>query len=399
MSPEFFINNRRRLREKVNTEVIIVAANEEMQKKADAAFPFAQDAHFYYLTGILEAGWKLIFIGDKPLLVAPSRSESQSLFDGSFSLEDARRVSGINEIITETEYKVLLKDWAVEHASVGTITDDPHKHYYTFMLNNGPIKNVQLLRRTFKQVDDIRPTLSALRAIKQPEEITQIRQAIRITVDAFKIIHAHRAHYANERHIAAKLYFDFISEGAESLAYESIVAAGKNACTLHYVQNTADIKKDELVLIDAGAQYGQYAADITRTYARDKAAVSPRFVELHTAVEQAHQKIIELIRPGLALADYNDQVDTIMKQALQSVGLYNDESDYRRYFPHAISHGLGLDVHESLGGYKKFKPGMVLTVEPGIYVPEEAIGVRIEDDILVTETGNENLSAALPTGL
>ena len=120
---------------------------------------------------------------------------------------------------------------------------------------------------------------------------------------------------------------------------------------------------------------------------------------MYAAVEKAQQEITALIKPGVALKDYAEQSDVIMKGALRSLGLLNKPDDYRKYFPHAVSHGLGLDVHESLGGYKEFMPGMVLTVEPGIYIPEEEIGVRIEDDILVTEQGNENLSAALPTSL
>jgi len=120
---------------------------------------------------------------------------------------------------------------------------------------------------------------------------------------------------------------------------------------------------------------------------------------VHAAVQKAHFAIIDLIRPGVTFKDYQDGTDTIMKEALRSLGLLNTPADYRKYFPHAISHGLGIDVHESLGGYKEFQPGMVLTVEPGIYIPEEGIGVRIEDDILVTEAGNENLSAALSTDL
>jgi len=152
-----------------------------------------------------------------------------------------------------------------------------------------------------------------------------------------------------------------------------------------------------MVLIDAGAKVGGYAADITRTYAIGRP--SDREIEVHAAVETAHKAIIDLIKPGFGMKDYHFQSDEIMKKALKSLGLLNAPADYRKYFPHAVSHGLGIDVHDSLGGFETFQPGMVLTVEPGIYIPEEGIGVRIEDDILVTEEGNRNLSAALPTSL
>jgi len=140
-----------------------------------------------------------------------------------------------------------------------------------------------------------------------------------------------------------------------------------------------------------------YCADVTRTYA--VGAPTDRQKAVHAAVESAHHKIIALLGPDKLVKDYHQQVDGIMIKALKSLGLYSKPSDYRKYFPHAISHGLGIDVHDSLGSPTHFKPGMVLTVEPGIYIPEEEIGVRIEDDILITETGIENLSGALPTSL
>jgi len=149
--------------------------------------------------------------------------------------------------------------------------------------------------------------------------------------------------------------------------------------------------------MDVGASYGGYAADITRTYVRG--AATKRQVQIHAAVEQAHHEIIATIRPHLAVDEYQRQVDAIMSDALRRVGLYEDEASLRRYFPHAVSHGLGIDVHDSLGAPHHLSEGMVLTVEPGIYIPEESIGVRIEDDILITATGNRNLSRKLSTGL
>ena len=149
--------------------------------------------------------------------------------------------------------------------------------------------------------------------------------------------------------------------------------------------------------MDVGARVDGYAADITRTYAVGEP--TKRQVAVHTAVQTAHQRIINLLRPGLELATYLQQVDEIMQQALQSLGLLKTPEDYRRYFPHAISHGLGVDVHASLGQQRYIEAGMVLNVEPGIYIPQENIGVRIEDDILITDKGRRNLSQKLATHL
>jgi Xaa-Pro aminopeptidase len=152
-------------------------------------------------------------------------------------------------------------------------------------------------------------------------------------------------------------------------------------------------------VIDIGARINGYAADVTRTYAIKP---SKRQQAVHAAVQNVHQRIIELLKPGLLVADYARTVDEIMKDALQTLGLLDrrdDETTYRKYFPHAVSHGLGVDVHDRLGSPRYFEPGMVITVEPGIYIPEEGIGVRIEDDILITETGHDNLTRKLSTDL
>jgi Xaa-Pro aminopeptidase len=148
-----------------------------------------------------------------------------------------------------------------------------------------------------------------------------------------------------------------------------------------------------LVLLDIGARCAGYPADITRTYAVGEPTERQRAV--HNAVRDAHTQIISLVRPELSFAQYQDEVDVIMKDALHQLDLLHTEADYRRYFPHAIGHGLGIDVHDSLGGFEVLRPGMVMTVEPGIYIPEEDIGVRLEDDILITDSGCTNLSEAL----
>jgi Xaa-Pro aminopeptidase len=248
----------------------------------------------------------------------------------------------------------------------------------------------------FDLVRDVRPILKKLRALKSEAELEVQRQAIRLTCDAFKKIKDKMSDLPTEVAIENEFTYIFGCSGAKH-AYEPIVAGGSNALTLHYTSNTQALPANGIVLIDIGARIGGYTADITRTYAVGDP--SAREVAVHKAVEKAHHDIIDLIKPGVLLADYQTQSDEIMKQALDGLGLLKDPEDYRKYFPHAISHGLGIDVHESLGGFESFQPGMVLTVEPGIYIPEEGIGVRIEDDILVTEHGHENLSAGLPTGL
>lgn len=378
-------------------DVVAVAGYDATQQQADMAHAFTQEANFFYLTGIVEAGWQLILSNNEWVLVSPQKDATHRLFDGGLSAEEAIEISGVDAVVTPRQAKVKLRILAEQHKTVWSIGPDAHAKYYDFALNPAPPRLWRYLQRLFSDVRDIRPELAKHRAIKSQEEIDLIRQAVQVTSQSFERIKASIDSYGYEYEVEAAFTYDFRRHGLNGHAYSPIVAAGANACTLHYGKNAEPLKNGELILLDVGANAGGYAADITRTYSRGEATGRQRAV--HDAVERAQGAIINLIKPGVALKEYQRESDDIMKEALASLGLLNKPSDYRRYFPHAVSHGLGIDVHESLGGYDTFQPGMVLTVEPGIYIPEEGIGVRIEDDILVTEQGNENLSAQLPMTL
>ena len=368
-----------------------------MQQSNDAAFAFAQEANFWYLTGIEEAGWVLIITEQTSYLVAPDVDEVHQIFDGSLSFDQAKHTSGVDEILPYGAGQLLLKELADVHSTVVSIGEDPHREHYDFALNPGPVTMYQRLGKLFGSVEDCRSAVASLRAIKQPEEVAALRAAIALTVAGFEKIKTSITSYRHEYEIEAEFTHYFRHSGATGHAYDPIVAAGKNACTLHYGKNQAALAEGQLVLLDIGARVQGHPADITRTYAYGK--VTDRQRAVHSEVEQAHHAIIALLRPGLDVQAYSVAVDEIMKKALDKLGLLQSATDYRKYFPHAISHGLGIDVHDSLGGPKEFRAGMVLTVEPGIYIPEEGIGVRIEDDILITASGHENLSGQLSTSL
>lgn len=376
---------------------VILTAFDAVQYGRDSAAPFLQEANFLYLTGINAPGWHVIMTAERIVLVMPSISESHQLFDGSLSADTARELSGIDEILSRDEADVWLKEMSARQNTVATLGSDPLRQYYDFTLNPAPDRLRRKLSRLFDTMSDCRPVLSRLRAIKSPAEITAIETAVAISQSGFAASREGIACATHEYQIEASLTYHFRQAGAAGHAYDPIVAAGVHACTLHYATNDAVLRSGELILIDAGARVDGYAADVTRTYAIGP--VSDRQRAVHVAVQSAHQAVIELLRPGLAFAEYQERVESIMKDALASLGLLQKASDYRRYFPHAISHGLGLDVHDSLGGFDAFQPGMVLTVEPGIYIPEEGIGVRIEDDILITDSGHRNLSGGLSTNL
>lgn len=397
MKPGFFVHNRAQLFEKGDADLYVFAGNVSVQRSNDAAYAFAQEANFWYLTGIDFAGWRIVIEKDTTTLIAPDVDEAHRIFDGSLSDEQAKEISGADRVLGNDDGRAFLASLSEKYDAVGSIGDDPHASHYDFTLNPGPVSLLSELSGMFKNVIDCRKTLARLRAIKQPEEIQQIRDAIALTITGFEKIKSSINEYAAEYEIEADFSYHFRKSGSAGHAYDPIIAAGKNACTLHYGKNQELLADGSLVLLDVGARSGGYAADITRTYAHGP--VSDRQKQVHAAVEKAHIEIISLLKPGLKIQEYSDAVDEIMKRELKDLGLLQKDSDYRKYFPHAISHGLGIDVHDSLGGPDVFQAGIVLTVEPGIYIPEEGIGVRIEDDILITETGNENLSVGLSTSL
>jgi Xaa-Pro aminopeptidase len=388
---------RTSLRETLKDAPIVLTAYDEMQLSADMAAPFRQQSAFLWATGIERPGWRYISIGDEEYLVHPELSKTQLLFDGGTSHAEAILNSGITKIINWKAAKALLETTTAE--KVYTLGKDPYKKYLTFTVNTAQKKLDKQLSAYFKKQEDCWPIVKKLMAIKDDAALQATEKAIAVSMNTFKQVQKQlkAGTYHFEYEIEADLNYGFRKTGAQGQAYETIVAAGKNACTLHYVENTMRLPGNGLVLIDAGAMVDGYVADITRTYAIG--TPTDRQKAVHKAVETAHRAIIAILKPGLPFKTYQETVDTIMKKSLTELGLLKKDSDYRNYFPHAISHGLGLDVHESLGGHETLQPGMVLTVEPGIYIPEEGIGVRIEDDILITDTGYKNLSASLPTSL
>lgn len=398
----FFAFNRDQLTTKLKGGIVVMTAYAGTQRSNDMSFGFEQEANFWWLTGIEQPDWWLVLDGTrhKSWLVAPTLSKSHEIFDGSLSYEDAKKISGVDEVIASDDAKSLLRDLAKKHSVVHTLGEQPYAEYLDFSLNPAGRKLHEMLERMFNSVQDCRKDLAKLRAIKQPEEITRMKKVINLTLAAFEDVKAGLEAFSYEYEVEAEFSYGFRRKGAKGHAYDPIVAAGKNACTLHYVDNDAKLKKRELLLLDIGARQGGYVADITRTYAMGEPTKRQR--EVHAAVQSAQAEIIKLLRPDLSVEQYQRDVDKIMAGALLSLGLMkasDDETNLRKYFPHAISHGLGVDVHESLGAPRFFQPGMLLTVEPGIYIPEEGIGVRIEDDILVTEKGRTNLSARLSTDL
>jgi len=397
-----FVSNRERLMTALSGGIVVLSAYAKMQRSNDEAFKFEQEANFWWCTGIEASDWRLIIDGTraKCWLVAPEISDMHELFDGSLSAKDAMKISGIDSVISQAEETALLRDLARKHSVVHTLGDHPHVEYFDFIVNPAQRKLYEQLERTFNSVQDCRKELAQLRAIKQPDEIARMKKTITLTMDAFESVKASLQEYKYEYEAEVAFSSYFRLNGAKGHAFDPIVASGKNACQIHYIDNETKLKPRQLVLMDIGARHHGYSADIARTYAFGEP--TKRQQAVHKAVQGAQRQIIKLLKPNLGVEEYQQQVDRIMTEALMELDLMKDPADvttYRKYFPYAIGHGLGVDTHDSLGAPRFLQPGMVLTVEPGIHIPEEGIGVRIEDDILITPTGHTNLSGRLSTDL
>ena len=398
----FFNENRQKILRALKGGLLVLPAYSQMQRGNDAAFKFEQEANFWYATGIDHPDWWIIIDGirGRSWLVSPDIDEVHALFDGSLSRQDAATISGINDVLSRQEADDLLKQSARTHKFVYTLGRPARHDNFDFTMNPAAREMNERLSRLFEKVQDFRSDLEKIRAIKSDDELASMQAAIDLTSSAFETVKSSLLSYKYEYEIEAQFSYEFRKVGAAGHAYDPIIASAGNACTLHSSDNQSALKKGTLVLMDIGARSEGYAADITRTYSYGKATKRQR--DVHAAVRSAQQEIIELLSPGLSVHEYHDQVDMIMKNALMELGLIeslSDEEAYRQYFPHAISHGLGIDVHDALGAPTQFQSGMVLTVEPGIYIPEEGIGVRIEDDILITDSGYRNMSVKLSTEL
>jgi Xaa-Pro aminopeptidase len=291
----------------------------------------------------------------------------------------------------------------VKHAATVAIPPAYIEHYGLYT-NPARAALAQRLKEHNSELEllDVSPHLARMRMIKQPVELQAIQQAIDITSATIKeITRASKlSGYGYEYEIEAELSRGFRRRGAMGHAFEPIVASGERACTLHNVANNGRLAADELLILDVGAEVEHYAADITRTFSLS-GRPSSRQQAVHAAVSEVQQYAFSLLKPGVMMREYEQQIEQFMGEKLRELGLIKtiEHDEVRKFYPHATSHFLGLNVHD-VGEYDRpFEAGEVLTVEPGIYIQQEGIGVRVEDDVLLTPNGIKILTDKLPRAL
>ncbi len=402
MKTTFFINNRRKILGKAGCDIVILAANNRMQRNGDNTFAFRQDSNFWYFCGVNEPDYVLVFSSTSSFLIAPKRSDIEIFFDGQLSNSQLKKVSGVDDVYDNDVGWELLTQMLNAANYVGHISPVVRKNV-DFVPNDARFR----LRKKIKQhmapkarLRTINAVIAQSRMIKQPEELTQLKKAIRITTEAFHEFLKQKSlkNYKFEYEIEAD-FNKFFARKNSVHAYTPIVGSGKRSCTLHYNKNDHVIKNGELILVDIGAEVNNYAADITRTVVMGKATI--RQLQVIGAVKKIQSFALSQIKPGMTLLQSEQNVAEFTGSVLIELGLIESATKeaIRKYSPHATSHFLGLDVHD-VGDYRApLKPNMVITVEPGIYIPEEKIGVRIEDDVLITKNGCKVLSSSLPAVL
>jgi Xaa-Pro aminopeptidase len=398
---DFFKGNRQALIHKTEAELIVLTAHGMMQRSGDTTYPFRQESNFWYLTGLDKPDFLLV-IGDggkTEFLIAPVRDVHHDSWDGILDYDVIRDRSGITTILENDQGWEKLRDLKRKSSKIHTIIQtDSYIDIYGFYTNPSRKRLTDALEGgSSTELVDIRRDIAYLRQVKQPAEVAALESAVQITVESLDDVRRNMAGYHFEYEMAADITKGFIMRGALSHAYQPIVASGVNAANIHYMDITAPMIRGDLLLADVGAEVENYSADITRMFCATRP--STRQKQLHKLIESVHGYARSLLKPGITLRSYELDVDRVMAEHLHQIGLLRklkDRKHLKQLYPHLTSHFLGLDTHDAADYDRPLEPGMVVTVEPGIYIPSERIGIRLEDDVIITDRGSRVLSASLP---
>ncbi len=412
INPELYIKNRQRfIKEMKPKSIAIFNSNDEVPSNGDALYPFVQNSELYWLTGIEQEDTMLILFPDNPdekyrevvVLVRPN--EQKEKWDGKRLREnEGTEISGIKTVIWLDALDALLQAWI--HLADRIYLNTNENDRKSVWLETRDYRFAKLMRERypFHKYERSAKILKRLRAIKTPEEIEVIKQAISITDKTFRRLLDFIHPGVMEYELEAAIIHECLRNRSSGPAYGSILASGDRARTLHYVSNNEECKDGELILMDFGARYGNYSADLTRTVPVN-GKFTQRQKEVYMACLQLHNFAKSILKPGISIIDYTEKVGDeasllfIRLGLLTEADIKNEDKDnraYRKYLYHGISHHLGIDVHDLGTRVEPIEPGMVFTVEPGIYIEDEHMGMRIENNFWITENGNIDLMKNIP---
>lgn len=408
---EFFIQNRKAVISEMDVKsALILTSHDEYPRSGDTTFPFRQNSEILYLTGIDQEDTFLILApwhpnpDNREILFIKNPSPEMVIWYGHrLSKEQATQISGIKNVMFTEQFESTVHDLMTHSESVYLhIPENPR------MKVVHPTQEIRFAKKLKKEYPlhaykRIAPILYPLRAVKHAEEFTIIKKACEITNKAFQRALKAVKPGKYEYEIEAELIYEMIKNGATGHSFAPIIASGADTCILHYVKNDKVMQDGDLLLMDFGAEYGNYAGDATRTIPVN-GKFSPRQKQVYNAVLQIYKETIPLFKPGMTINKINDFVFKRMDEELIKLGLYTNEDLknqnpasplFKKYYMHNTSHFMGLDVHDVGQRDWTFQPGMVLSCEPGIYIAEEGIGVRIETDVVVADKPI-NLLADMP---
>ena len=407
-----FIENRKRFVKHLLPEsVAIFNSNDEMPRNGDGTFAFRQNSDLFYLSGIDQEQSVLVIAPECPVteyrevLFLRKTSDTIAIWEGhKYTKEEARQVSGIQNIY-----------WLDDMQPIMTIILNHSKNIY-LNLNENDRFSSEVPYRDLRYSNELKSKypnhsyqrsgliLADLRAVKSPVEVALMQTAVDITDSAFRRILGFIRPGVWEYEIEAEITHEFLSKRATGHAYGAIIASGANSNILHYHSNNNECRDGELILLDFGAEYANYAADLTRTIPVN-GKFTKRQRQVYEAVLRVMRAATKMLVAGNTIPKYHEEVGKVMEQELIGLGLLKAEDVkrqdersplYKKYFMHGTSHFLGLDVHDIGDRYKPMQAGMVFTCEPGIYIPEEGFGIRIENDILITKSGPDDLMKNIP---
>jgi Xaa-Pro aminopeptidase len=394
---EFFKGNRENFLEKMsNGDMALFFSGTSPQSTADSHYNFRADKNFYYLTGIKKESFILLMTkhNDKTetiIFVEKPDYDIEKWVGRKLTKEQVTEVSGIENVqylagfeafltrlIHTTKYDNMFLDLARmqfngETTAAMKFAADIQKNYLAM------------------NIKDAHKFMCELRMIKSDFEVEEIKKAVNLTKNGLEQVMKNLKPGEIEYTVEAEFLYSIRKNGADTNAFDTIAASGGNAVILHYVENDAVMTDGDLILMDLGAQYKQYASDITRTYPIN-GKYSERQKAIYNIVLKANEEVIKMMKPGIDFSEFNKKCTEVLAEGLIEIGLIKEASEVSKYYYHGVSHFMGLDVHDIGFRDVKTKPGMIFTVEPGLYIAEENIGIRIEDDILITEDGYINLS-------
>jgi Xaa-Pro aminopeptidase len=408
----FEINRSNFCNEMTSNAIAILSSNDVMPTNCDDVMGFTQNNDLFYLSGIDQDETILLLYPDafkeenRAVLFVKEVNEHTKLWEGDFlTKEEVSKISGIKNVKWIHEFEKTLQLFAFE-ADTFYLGHNEHIKRVTSEMTTRQDRMIQWCKEKYPlhHYDRVAKITRQLRPVKSDEEVELIKKAISISIKGFKrLLKAVRPN-SKEYELEAELTYELIKNGGTRHAFKPIVASGKNACALHYNSNDAICKDGDMILVDFGVCYGNYNSDTTRCVPVN-GKFSPRQKAVYQSVLNCLKEGSKLLKPGILSRDYEKQMASLIEKELIELGLITaeeiaaqnpDSPVYKKYFMHGTAHYLGLDVHD-VGLYSRpFEKGMVLTCEPGIYIPEEGIGCRLENDLLLTEDGNINLSKDLP---